>query len=188
MLVLATGLLVLPGVARAQSLAAQASHLRGEVASVLDKHAPGRDIVRWGVLDGHGKRHRATHAQLIRYRDVLARMLAGPTPSSSTSVSSLASTTAGSSSSSAQTASQAAVASGGSSSGDLPTCTWVPESGGDWNAVNPSSRAGGRYQIMPSTWTANGGTGLPQDASPAEQTRVAENILRSQGSGAWANC
>jgi hypothetical protein len=189
MFVLAIGLLALPGIARARSLAAQANHLRGEVATVLGKHAPGRDIVRWGVLDRHGKRHRATRAQLIRYRDVLARMLFGPTPSSSpTPGSSSGAQTSGSSSSTAQAANQAVAASGGSSSGDLPTCTWLPESGGNWNAVNSSSGAGGRYQIMPSTWAANGGIGVPQDASPAEQTRVAENILRSQGSGAWANC
>ena len=50
--------------------------------------------------------------------------------------------------------------------------------GGDWTAVNPSSGAGGRYQIMPSTWAAYGGTGLPQDASPAEQTAVAERIMQ----------
>jgi hypothetical protein len=88
----------------------------------------------------------------------------------------------------------AAPAAGGDSSagaaaaGTLPACTWEPESGGDWTAVNPSSGAGGRYQIMPSTWAAYGGTGLPQDASPAEQTAVAERIVQSVGLSAWVNC
>jgi Transglycosylase-like domain len=174
----AIAMLAIPGVASAHSLTKQARHLRHEVTSVLGKRAPGRDIVRWGVLDRHGKTHRATRAQLTHYRDVLARMLVPPASSSSpTSVSS-----------SAQTTGDATSASAGSGSGDLPTCTWVPESGGDWHAVNPSSGAGGRYQIMPSTWAANGGTGLPQDASPAEQTRVAENIWHSAGASAWVNC
>jgi hypothetical protein len=174
-------------------LAAQGSKLRGEVAAALGKHAPGRDILRWGVLNRHGKTRRPTRTELIRYRDVLIRMLISPAPSSPTSVSSSAPQDAGSSSSTAQTATvqdptEAAGASGGSASGALPTCTWLPESGGNWNAVNPSSGAGGRYQILPSTWAANGGTGLPQDASPAEQTHIAQNILRSQGASAWVNC
>lgn len=190
----AIGLLAVPGIADAQSFAAQASHLRREVTAVLGNNAAGRDIVRWGVVGRHGKTHRPTRAELIRYRDVLARILVALARSSSpTSVSSLGSPSAGSSSSTAQTAavqnpSQAGGASNGSSSGAMPTCTWLPESGGNWNAVNPSSGAGGRYQIVPSTWAANGGTGLPQDASPAEQTRVAGNILRSQGASAWSNC
>lgn len=188
---LAIGLLAVPGIAGAESLSAQASHLRREVVAALGKNAPGRDIVRWGVVRRHRKSHRPTRADLIRYRDALARMLIAPS-SPPTSVSSLASRNAGSSST-AQTAtvqnvSQTGGASSGSSSGALPTCTWLPESGGNWNAVNPSSGAGGRYQIVPSTWAANGGSGLPQDASPAEQTRVAGNILRSQGAGAWTNC
>jgi hypothetical protein len=48
-------------------------------------------------------------------------------------------------------------------------CTWQLESGGDWNALNPSTRADNRYQMMPSTWAADGGTEPPQDGSPAKQ-------------------
>ncbi len=33
------------------------------------------------------------------------------------------------------------------------------ESGGDYGAVNPSSGAGGAYQILPSTWALYGGKG-----------------------------
>jgi Transglycosylase-like domain len=185
LLVLAIGLLAVPGIAGAQSLAARANHLRREVVAVLGKHAAGRDIVRWGVLGRHGKTHRATRAELIRYRDVLARILVPPAFSSTS-----APLGPGSSSSAARTATGPSPneAVSASSSGALPTCTWAPESGGNWNAANPSSGAGGRYQILPSTWAANGGTGPPQDASPAEQTRVAENILHSQGPSAWANC
>ena len=165
--------LAVPGVACADSLTHQANHLRREVVAKLGKRAAGRDIVRWKVVKRGGTTRRATRAELKAYRDTLARMLAPP-------ASALATTSSATQS--------AASTTGGSGSGNLPTCTWLPESGGNWNAVNSSSGAGGRYQIMPSTWAANGGTGLPQNASPAEQTRVAENIMRTQGSGAWANC
>lgn len=172
--------LAVPGVASADSLTHQANHLRHEVVAKLGKRAAGRDIVRWKVLKHNGTTRRATHAELKTYRDTLARMLAPPAP---------APTAAVASSSTSQTTTQGAASTvAGSGSGSLPTCTWQPESGGDWHAVNSSSGAGGRYQIMPSTWAANGGTGLPQDASPAEQTRVAENIMRTTGASAWANC
>ncbi len=59
------------------------------------------------------------------------------------------------------------------------------ESGGNYAAVNPSTGAGGAYQILPSTWQAYGGQGLPQDASPAEQGRIASEIYASQGPSAW---
>lgn len=60
------------------------------------------------------------------------------------------------------------------------------ESGGDYSAVNPSSGAGGAYQILPSTWHAYGGQGLPEDASPAEQGRIAAEIYAAQGGSAWS--
>jgi muramidase (phage lysozyme) len=60
------------------------------------------------------------------------------------------------------------------------------ESGGNYSAVNPSSGAGGAYQILPSTWQAYGGQGLPQDASPAEQSKIASEIYASQGRSAWS--
>jgi peptidoglycan hydrolase-like protein with peptidoglycan-binding domain len=60
------------------------------------------------------------------------------------------------------------------------------ESGGNYSAVNPSSGAGGAYQIMPSTWQAYGGQGLPQDAPKSEQDRIAAAIYANQGSSAWS--
>jgi hypothetical protein len=167
------GALTVPGVASAESLAQHANHLRTEVVHAFGDRAPGRDIVRLGVLGRHGKTHPATRAELASYQDALSRMLAA-TQTSPTS----AAASAASSSASADAAGSAA----------MPACTWEPESGGDWSAVNPSSGAGGRYQIMPSTWAAYGGTGLPQDASPAEQTAVAQRILQSVGTSAWVNC
>ncbi|NED61629.1 transglycosylase family protein, partial [Streptomyces sp. SID10244] len=43
-------------------------------------------------------------------------------------------------------------------------------------------------QFSQSTWEANGGSGSPANASKAEQIRVAENVLASQGPGAWPVC
>jgi Transglycosylase-like domain len=173
----AAGALAVPGTAYADSLSKQANHLRAEVVAEFGKRAPGRNIVRWGVLKRDGRTRPATRAELITYRDILARMLIPPVPASTgTPASEWASS--GSSTSAPEA----------SSSGSLPACTWQPESGGDWSAVNSSSGAGGYYQIMPSTWAAYGGTGSPQSASPAEQTAVAEKIYASQGSSAWANC
>ena len=58
------------------------------------------------------------------------------------------------------------------------------ESGGNW-AINTGNGYFGGLQFSPSTWRANGGSGMPNHASRAEQIRVAENVLRSQGIGAW---
>jgi Transglycosylase-like domain len=180
----AAGALAVPGAAYADSLTKQTNHLRAEVVAKLGKRAPGRNIVRWGVLGHDGRTRPANHAELITYRDTLAQMLAPPpgpmgTPASASTVASSPETTFSVSSSSTRE---------GASSGSLPACTWQPESGGDWSAVNSSSGAGGYYQILPSTWAAYGGTGSPESASPAEQTAIAQKIWASQGSSAWTNC
>ncbi len=67
----------------------------------------------------------------------------------------------------------------------IPSSIVMCESGGNYSAVNPSSGAGGAYQILPSTWRAYGGQGLPQDAPKAQQDRIASQIYASQGSSAW---
>lgn len=59
------------------------------------------------------------------------------------------------------------------------------ESSNNYRAVNPMSGAGGAYQILPSTWRQFGGTGLPQNASPAQQDLIAERIFRAQGTRPW---
>ena len=61
------------------------------------------------------------------------------------------------------------------------------ESGGNW-AINTGNGYYGGLQFSPSTWHANGGSGMPNQASRAEQIRVAENVLRTQGIGAWPTC
>lgn len=86
----------------------------------------------------------------------------------------------------ASTASAAAPASSSGGGYTIPSSIVQCESGGNYSAVNPSSGAGGAYQILPSTWQAYGGQGLPQDASPAEQGRIASEIYTSQGPSAWS--
>jgi septal ring factor EnvC (AmiA/AmiB activator) len=67
----------------------------------------------------------------------------------------------------------------------IPTYVVMCESGGDYGAVNPSSGAGGAYQILPSTWELYGGQGEPQNAPKAEQDRIAAEIWADSGPGAW---
>ena len=61
------------------------------------------------------------------------------------------------------------------------------ESGGNWQISTGNGYYGG-LQFTLGTWRANGGTGMPNQASRAEQIRVAENVLRTQGIGAWPVC
>lgn len=61
------------------------------------------------------------------------------------------------------------------------------ESGGNW-AINTGNGFSGGLQFTPSTWRSNGGSGSAHAASREEQIRVAENVLHSQGIGAWPVC
>ncbi len=61
------------------------------------------------------------------------------------------------------------------------------ESGGNW-AINTGNGYYGGLQFSMGTWRANGGSGSPAGASRSEQIRVAENVLASQGIGAWPVC
>lgn len=67
----------------------------------------------------------------------------------------------------------------------IPTYIVMCESGGNYAALNTSSGAGGAYQIMPATWEAYGGTGLPNEASKAEQDRIAALIYADSGTAPW---
>ncbi len=61
------------------------------------------------------------------------------------------------------------------------------ESGGNW-AINTGNGYYGGLQFTPGTWSSNGGSGMPNQASREEQIRVAENVLQTQGIGAWPTC
>jgi septal ring factor EnvC (AmiA/AmiB activator) len=68
----------------------------------------------------------------------------------------------------------------------IPTYIVMCESGGNYSALNPSSGAGGAYQILPSTWKLYGGKGAPHEASKAEQDRIAAEIWADSGPSAWS--
>jgi resuscitation-promoting factor RpfC len=61
------------------------------------------------------------------------------------------------------------------------------ESGGNWSTSTGNGAYGG-LQFKEATWNANGGVGNPATAPRAEQIRVAENVLRTQGLKAWPKC
>jgi len=61
------------------------------------------------------------------------------------------------------------------------------ESGGNW-AINTGNGFSGGLQFTQGSWRAAGGSGSPQNASRAEQIRVAENLKSQQGWGAWPSC
>ncbi|MEO8093127.1 MAG: transglycosylase family protein [bacterium] len=67
----------------------------------------------------------------------------------------------------------------------IPAAIVMCESGGNYQAVNSSSGAGGAYQILPSTWRLYGGQGLPQNAPAGEQDRIAAMIWADSGGAAW---
>src|SRR3954467_7385281 len=61
------------------------------------------------------------------------------------------------------------------------------ESGGNW-AINTGNGHHAGLQLTLPTWYGNGGSGLPENASREEQIRVANNVLATQGIGAWPVC
>lgn len=95
----------------------------------------------------------------------------------------------------------AATNSGGSSSsgssassgGAAPTSgVWAKlaqcESGGNPSIVSSNGLYHGLYQFSVSTWKSVGGSGLPSQASPAEQTKRAQMLQARSGWGQWPAC
>ncbi|WP_308202309.1 transglycosylase family protein [Cellulosimicrobium cellulans] len=86
--------------------------------------------------------------------------------------------------------------SGGSSA---PAADLGSAPGGVWGALaqcesggNPATNTGngyyGLYQFSLSTWQAMGGSGLPSEASAAEQTQRAQALQARSGWGQWPAC
>jgi resuscitation-promoting factor RpfC len=71
-------------------------------------------------------------------------------------------------------------------SGGFQSCVIAAESGGDASAVNPYTGAGGLYGFLPSTWQALGYSGLPEDASVAEQNAAFAKEYAESGASAWS--
>lgn len=61
------------------------------------------------------------------------------------------------------------------------------ESGGAYS-TNTGNGFYGAYQFDLQTWASVGGSGLPSDASPAEQDYRAALLWRSRGSSPWPVC
>lgn len=61
------------------------------------------------------------------------------------------------------------------------------ESGGNWS-INTGNGYYGGLQFSLSSWRAVGGSGLPSQASKAEQISRAEALKARQGWGAWPAC
>ena len=62
------------------------------------------------------------------------------------------------------------------------------ESGGDPTIVSASGRYHGLYQFDVPTWESVGGTGLPSEASPDEQSRRAIALYEQRGASPWPTC
>lgn len=61
------------------------------------------------------------------------------------------------------------------------------ESGGNWS-INTGNGYYGGLQFSLSTWQANGGSGLPSDASRETQIAIAEKLYAVSGSSPWPTC
>jgi hypothetical protein len=61
------------------------------------------------------------------------------------------------------------------------------ESGGNPRAVNPAGYYG-LYQFNLATWRGVGGSGMPNQASPEEQTYRAKRLYASRGRSPWPTC
>ena len=62
------------------------------------------------------------------------------------------------------------------------------ESGGNPKSVGGGGLYFGLYQFSVSTWAAMGGSGLPSNATPAEQTYRAKLLYVQSGAGQWPVC
>jgi uncharacterized protein YabE (DUF348 family) len=72
-------------------------------------------------------------------------------------------------------------------SGDVWAALAECESGGD-PTINTGNGYYGLYQFSLPTWQAMGGSGLPSDASAAEQTMRAQALQQQSGWGQWPAC
>ena len=129
------------------------------------RRAPGRNLVTRGIST-HGRVRAASTRELARSIRTFKRWLAPPRgPVAATDR-----TPHG----------QSPAYAGGKWA--IPAYIVMCESGGDYGAVNSSSGARGAYQLMPSTYYANGGDG---SWSPADQDRVAAKVYAEQGAAPW---
>jgi len=109
-----------------------------------------------------------------------------PAPSSSSSSGGSSSSSSGSGGSSSSGSSEES--SGSSVSGDVWAALAQCESGGNPSIVSSNGLYHGLYQFSVATWQSVGGSGLPSEASPAEQTERAKALQARSGWGQWPAC
>ena len=73
-------------------------------------------------------------------------------------------------------------------SGDVWGALAQCESGGNPTIISSNGLYYGLYQFSLSTWRSVGGSGLPSDASPDEQTQRAQALQARSGWGQWPHC
>ena len=61
------------------------------------------------------------------------------------------------------------------------------EAGGNWHANTGNGFYGG-LQFSMRTWSAHGGSGMPNEAPAWRQAEVGERVRQSSGLGAWPHC
>ncbi|MDQ6947268.1 MAG: transglycosylase family protein, partial [Actinomycetota bacterium] len=79
----------------------------------------------------------------------------------------------------------AALADTTGSPGGVWACIRRRESGGNY-ATNTGNGYYGAYQFSESTWQSIGGTGYPNQASPAVQDAMAQRLQQRSGWGQWS--
>jgi len=145
-----------------------------QVAKRLNKRAPGRNIRKHGVLFKRVVFH-ATCGEIRRSNRQLKKLLSTPRypmlvrtavrPQQPPS----------------------GVKTAGHTAGPVLEAIAACESGG-----NPTTNTGngfyGKYQFTLSTWASVGGTGLPSNASEAEQDMRAAMLYAREGAGPWPVC
>ncbi|HEX2313584.1 MAG TPA: transglycosylase family protein [Thermomonospora sp.] len=130
---------------------------------VLQKGRSGRKVVQIAYVRRKGKKVRAVVSQTVTRKPVSRIVAVGPRPSSV--------------------------------GGTAARLNWAGlarcESGGNPRAVNSAGGYYGLYQFSLQTWASVGGTGLPSQASPAEQTYRAQLLYNKVGGrwqGQWPHC
>lgn len=143
-------------------------HLYWKVVRAHGRQAPGRNIVTRGYRTARGHVRVASNGEIGRSSRTFKRWLAPPPPPIRPS--------------DRTPHGQAPAYAGGRWA--IPASIVMCESHGNYNAVNGSSGARGAYQLLPSTYYANGGDG---SWSPADQDRVAARVWAGgAGRGQWA--
>ena len=169
--------------ARVRELRAAVAHRLEEVAAARDAQAAHNDEIAAARDQIAAARAAAEQqaAQIQALRDEQAAALAG-LRSQISGWSDDVQEARAAAAAEAAAAAAAGVPATGTGDWAIPAGIVMCESGGNYGALNSSSGAGGAYQILPSTWALYGGQGLPHNASPAEQDRIAAAIWADSGS------